>query len=324
MLAILGDARGIDVEQERQALRSRLGPQVEFLVTPSRQAFDQALWDPAGWDILFFAGHSQSEGQTGRLYINEAADHNSLTIEQLEEGLKRAISNGLQLAIFNSCDGIGLAEALAQLQIPQVIVMREPVPNRVAQDFLQHFLAAFVEEGLSLYAAVRQARRQLQGIENNFPGASWLPVLCQNPATKILSWAELGDTAAICPYKGLSPFATTDAPLFFGREVAIEALVTAVNSRPFTAVVGPSGSGKSSVVFAGLIPQLTQQWQVAVCRPGSQPLEALVEAVIATLFTQDAHVHGLVAKFKQTPALFYQWLGEQRSQSSKSRYTADP
>lgn len=282
ILAILGDASGIDTAFEQQALRSlshtKENVHIEFLAAPSRQTFDKALWDKKGWDILFFAGHSRTEGQTGRLYINEQAAHNSLTIEQLKEALKQAISNGLQLAIFNSCDGIGLAEALTQLQLPQVIVMREPVPNRVAQAFLQHFLTAFVEERQSLYAAIRQARRKLQGLENEFPGASWLPVLCQNPAVKPLSWAKLG-SANRCPYKGLSTFNRSDAHLFFGREHAVQSLLTAVERNPFVAVVGPSGNGKSSVVFAGLIPNLTQQWQVAVCRPGPNPFEALVGTI---------------------------------------------
>jgi hypothetical protein len=77
----------------------------------------------------------------------------SLTIEQLRYGLKRAIASGLKLAIFNSCDGLGLAWDLADLQIPQVIVMREPVPDRVAQAFLKSFLIAF-SQGRSLYASV--------------------------------------------------------------------------------------------------------------------------------------------------------------------------
>ncbi len=57
--------------------------------------------------------------------------------------LRKAISRGLQLAIFNSCDGLGLANDLAELNIPQIIVMRSPVPDLVAQEFLKHFLKAF-------------------------------------------------------------------------------------------------------------------------------------------------------------------------------------
>lgn len=286
ILAIVGDSRGIDVEPERQALRALPDAEVTFLVSPSRQLFDRHLWDRRGWDILFFAGHSQTEGQTerqtGRLYINELVD-NSLTIEQLEAGLRNAITCGLQLAIFNSCDGVGLAHAIAQLQIPQVIVMREPVPNRVAQTFLQYFLSAFAIEKLSLYPAVRQAREQLQGLENEFPGASWLPVICQNPAAKPFDWVHLGGLSD-CPYRGLSTFKEADAHLFFGREKVVEDLLTAVTQKPFVAVVGASGSGKSSVVFAGLLPRFRQShenYQIVSMRPGSRPIESLAEALMS-------------------------------------------
>jgi hypothetical protein len=59
-----------------------------------------------------------------------------------------------------------------------------------------------------------------------------------------------------CPYPGLAYFGPNDALRFFGREQAIQALVTAVTKRSFTALVGASGSGKSSVVLAGLAPRL--------------------------------------------------------------------
>lgn len=191
ILAILGNCQNIDVELERQFLQRLREAETTFLVMPSRQEFNQQLWHPSGWDILFFAGHSQTQGETGRIYINENPINNSLTIEQLEDALNTAIDKGLKLAIFNSCDGVGLAQALAKLHIPQVIVMREPVPNRVAQEFLRCFLEAFAVEELSLYLAVRQARQQLQGLEDDFPGASWLPVIWQNPAEVSPTWQKL-------------------------------------------------------------------------------------------------------------------------------------
>ncbi|MEC4814157.1 MAG: hypothetical protein SAK29_12910, partial [Scytonema sp. PMC 1069.18] len=234
------------------------------------------------WDILFFAGHSQTEGDIGRIYINEHPTNNSLTIEQLQEALKAAIENGLQLAIFNSCDGLGLSLSLEKLNIPTTIVMREPVPNLVAEEFFQHFMAAFAIARLPLYLAVQQARRKLQGLEDEFPGASWLPVICQNPAVEPPTWLKLGGIPP-CPYRGLFAFGEEDAHLFFGREEFTQKLVKAVKRKPLVAVVGASGSGKSSVVHAGLIPQLRQdtnvQWQIISFRPGKNPFEALALAL---------------------------------------------
>jgi hypothetical protein len=62
--------------------------------------------------------------------------------------------------------------------------------------------------------------------------------------------------ASICPYRGLLHFREEDAPFFFGREAAIEGLIDGIKHHPFLALVGASGSGKSSVVRAGLVPRL--------------------------------------------------------------------
>lgn len=184
ILAILGDSQGIDIERDRQLLESIPNTNLKLLIQPDIGRLTEQLWQQ-GWDLLFFAGHSSSQGE-GRIQVNPTT---SLTIEQLRYGLKRAIASGLKLAIFNSCDGLGLAWDLADLQIPQVIVMREPVPDRVAQEFLKSFLLAF-SKGRSLYASVRQAREQLQALETEFPSATWLPVLCQNPAEVPQNWRE--------------------------------------------------------------------------------------------------------------------------------------
>ncbi|MCF2152122.1 CHASE2 domain-containing protein [Desmonostoc muscorum LEGE 12446] len=187
ILAILGNGKGIDLKKDRMQLESLSGVELEFLVEPSRQALNQHLWAEKRWDILFFAGHSQTEGEKGVIALNQTE---KLSVDDLKHALKNAIAKGLQLAIFNSCDGLGLAKQLEQLHIPQVIVMRYPVPDAIAHEFLKHFLRAF-ERNDSLYLAIRQAREQLQGIEDKFPCASWLPVLCQNPALTPLTWKEL-------------------------------------------------------------------------------------------------------------------------------------
>jgi CHASE2 domain-containing sensor protein len=83
-----------------------------------------------------------------------------------------------------------LAYELEQLHIPHSIVMREPVPDRVAQAFLTQFLKAFAG-GETLHLAVREARESLQGWEGEFPAASWLPIVFQNPAVPALTWQGL-------------------------------------------------------------------------------------------------------------------------------------
>jgi len=88
--------------------------------------------------------------------------------------------------------------------------------------------------------------------------------------------------ARICPYVGLQALKEEDAPFFCGREAVTQALVDEVGRHRLVAVVGRSGSGKSSLVFAGLLPRLRQDrrfvWDVVTMRPGDRPLHALAGA----------------------------------------------
>jgi CHASE2 domain-containing sensor protein len=168
---------------------------VTFLVEPDRHKLTEFLWDDRGWDILFFAGHSssQADGTTGQIAVNP---QENLTVAQLQNALKKAIARGLKIAIFNSCDGLGLARELADLHVPQMLVMREPVPDRVAQAFLKSFLTTFAR-GNTFYLSVREAREKLQALEDRFPCATWLPTICQNPAVKPPTWQELSGKIGI-------------------------------------------------------------------------------------------------------------------------------
>ncbi|MEG3857934.1 CHAT domain-containing protein [Microcoleus sp. herbarium12] len=186
ILAILGNSKGINTEKDRELLEQLPGVETVFLPQPNRKQINHHLLKYS-WDILFFAGHSQTEGESGRIYINET---DSLTINELREPLVKAIKKGLKLAIFNSCDGLGLAQELADLQIPQIIVMREPVPDNVAQAFLKYFLNAFAS-GKSLYLSVNEARQKLQYLDEYPPSVSWLPVICQNPSQLMPTWDKL-------------------------------------------------------------------------------------------------------------------------------------
>jgi WD40 repeat protein/DNA-binding SARP family transcriptional activator len=92
------------------------------------------------------------------------------------------------------------------------------------------------------------------------------------------------------PYRGLFPFLEEDATCFFGRESFIQRLQQAVHRQPAIALLGRSGSGKSSLIFAGLLPRLRDAtgqeatgWQIAALRPGSRPFQALARALLPLL-----------------------------------------
>ena len=91
-----------------------------------------------------------------------------------------------------------------------------------------------------------------------------------------------GEAAVVNPYKGLRSYEEADTGDFFGRDTLTRELVARLGENRFLAVVGPSGSGKSSVVKAGLVPTLRQgalpgsdNWYVAMMTPGTHPLEEL-------------------------------------------------
>lgn len=88
--------------------------------------------------------------------------------------------------------------------------------------------------------------------------------------------------AEIVPYLGLRAFDEADARLFFGREADVQRLVEKLKAARFLAVIGASGSGKSSLARAGLVPALrrnalpgSDQWMIRVFRPGARPLAEL-------------------------------------------------
>jgi WD40 repeat protein len=94
-------------------------------------------------------------------------------------------------------------------------------------------------------------------------------------------------TVAECPYRGLEAFEEEHADLFFGREAAVQRLLEQLKSSRFVAVIAPSGSGKSSLVRAGLLPSLRQStmagspdWVVCKFTPGPAPLNALATELL--------------------------------------------
>ncbi len=89
-----------------------------------------------------------------------------------------------------------------------------------------------------------------------------------------------------CPYPGMVPFSEADSGRFFGRDKKVQELLECLRLHPFATVIGPSGSGKSSLVFAGLVPALRKSglfgsggWLVRTLRPGEAPLATLAAAL---------------------------------------------
>jgi WD40 repeat protein/DNA-binding SARP family transcriptional activator len=114
-----------------------------------------------------------------------------------------------------------------------------------------------------------------------------------------------GGPPVVCPFKGLASYDVSDAPYFFGREQLVAELVARLVGAPLLGVVGPSGSGKSSVLRAGLMPALasgvlpgSERWQQLLIRPGEHPLRELREA--RARVAGDARVLLAVDQFEET------------------------
>jgi len=98
--------------------------------------------------------------------------------------------------------------------------------------------------------------------------------------------ARKGARTGACPYKGLEPYDAVDADLFYGRERLVAEFTARLVGSPFLAIVGASGSGKSSAIAAGLLPSLaggalpgSENWAQITMRPGERPLTALTRAL---------------------------------------------
>ena len=104
-------------------------------------------------------------------------------------------------------------------------------------------------------------------------------ILDQDPTLLQVPLRPPGD-ARLCPYQGLRPFDADDADFFHGRDAMVAEAIGRLASFGLLVVVGPSGSGKSSLVRAGLVPELMRRGRAAVVStPGTDPLTSLESAI---------------------------------------------
>ena len=187
ILAILGDDTGLNFQGDKQALRSlEKIAEIEFLGWQAGQStaeiktqIQEALSDPRGWDVLFFAGHSNETAMTGgELAIAPGV---CISVSEIAPQLQIAKAKGLQFALFNSCNGLSLANSLIDLGLSQVAVMREPIHNQVAQVFLLQFLQALAAYK-DVHDALILACEHLKQKQNlTYPSAYLIPSLFCHP-----------------------------------------------------------------------------------------------------------------------------------------------
>ncbi|WP_341526341.1 CHASE2 domain-containing protein [Nostoc sp. UHCC 0302] len=198
ILAILGDDSGLDFQAEKKAIGSLTSlAEVTFVgwqpgesISELKTKIVNAISSDLGWDILFFAGHSNETNLTGGEIA--IAPKVALLVSEIEQSLTIAKSRGLQVAIFNSCKGLSIANKLIDLGISQVAVMREPIHNCVAEEFFLRFLQA-LSQYEDVHTSLLAASKYLK-LEKNltYPSAYLIPSLFRHPEAELFRLKPLG------------------------------------------------------------------------------------------------------------------------------------
>ncbi|RMG12909.1 MAG: CHASE2 domain-containing protein [Cyanobacteria bacterium J055] len=205
ILAIFGDDTGLDFQKEKKALDA-LSKRFDFKwvvwdrdknqsIKELKADIRSALQHPEGWDVLLFFGHSNETNLTGGEIA--IAPHTTIQISEIAGDLTIARERGLQFALFNSCCGLKIADSLIDLGFPQVAVMREPIHNKVAQEFLVYFL-----QGLAGYKDAHDALifacEALKLKQNlTYPSAPFIPSLFRHPNAQLFRLKPRGWKTAL-------------------------------------------------------------------------------------------------------------------------------
>ncbi|WP_071515483.1 CHASE2 domain-containing protein [Geitlerinema sp. PCC 9228] len=191
ILTVAGDSTGLDFQAEKEAishLEKRLnihffgwqpGRDIQQLKTELRRV----ITDPLGWDILLFLGHSnETEVTGGEIAI---APDVSISMSEIASDLALARQRGLKFALFNSCNGLNIADAVIDLGLSQVVVMREPIHDRVAKEFLTEFLQK-ISVGENVHDALLSTCKYLKTKQNlTYPSAYLIPSIFRHPDAQL-------------------------------------------------------------------------------------------------------------------------------------------
>lgn len=175
----------------------------------------------------------------------------------------------------------------------EALTVEHPLRERFrSQLMLALYRSGRQAEGLEIFRRTQTLLREELGLE---PGTALKQLqramLAQEPSLDFQSSNRGGLTRSaeasnVCPFKGLAPYDRTDGSIFFGRERVVDELVALGTETQLIALVGASGSGKSSLLRAGLLPALGDGSREVLMRPGLRPLAALEQALGSGLSTR--------------------------------------
>ena len=249
--------------------------------------------------VLHFLGH----GKPGALAMGDLPDGETLWLKDksLSDFLR---AGGVKLVVLQACKGAspseelaftGTAAQLVKTHIPAVIAIRYPISQSLAWNFVRT-LYSKLAAGQPVDVAAQAGRTRLSvGEESHASRDFGAPVLWMRLRDGLLfatgerrpegeeekeaePFTDKKTGEVSCPYQGLKAFTEETKQFFFGRVRKVEEIEQRLNERNFVPVIGASGSGKSSVVLAGLIPGLKDLggWEILPSiRPGDEPLAKL-------------------------------------------------
>jgi WD40 repeat protein len=231
-------------------------------------------------NIVHFCGHGA--GQDGIVLEDDTGKMVLVQTNVLASVFKLFAKKGVECVILNACYSEVQADAISQY-VNYVVGMNRAVGDRAAVAFAVAFYDG-IAAGYEVEEAYDLGRAQMMSfLEHETPIFKKRRNIVNAPIDDVSISFE--DVIPPNPYQGLSAFGEEDADFFFGQEKFVNNLVEVTHKQPLVAVVGPSGSGKSSVVYAGLIPKLRKEgnWLIESFRPGKEPFEPLAFALVRQL-----------------------------------------
>ncbi|MBP5974326.1 CHAT domain-containing protein [Brasilonema sp. CT11] len=283
------EVREIDEGLRRSSRREQFCLEQKWAVR--QRDFYRAILDYQP-QIIHFSGHGMEvDGIVLEDETEQPVEVNALALASM---FKLFATKGVECVLLNACYSEVQAKAIGQ-HVKYVIGMNKTVGDKAAIAFSVAFYDALAAGEQMEFAYELGCSVLINYLEQQ------TPVLFKKDETNIISVQQKEDISVQQkedisvqqkediippnPYQGLAAFGEEDAAFFFGRETFVNGLVEAVNKQPLVAVIGPSGTGKSSVVYAGLIPQLrmTGNWLIESFRPGNKPFYQLASALVRQL-----------------------------------------
>lgn len=193
--------------------------------------------------------------------------------------LEAALDRVRGVAVFVGKEGLGSI----QKREMQFALVRQAAEEKLGNRFpvIPVLLEGADSETISGFLALNTWVDLRRGLENPRAFEALVAALGQDAPART---AEA--TVPICPYRALNAFREEDAPLFFGREALSQKLFAQVLDHNLVVTIGRSGSGKSSIAQAGLLPLLRRQkppadtWEAIVLTPGVKPFHRLAAQLV--------------------------------------------